>query len=152
MFKVGDKVVCVRRGDNVHITIGQVYTVLKITYNNWIEIYNNRDEKCEYSPDLFLRQAPATAPAQKALEAAKNILEGGREGNHGKPEDNFQAIADYWNVYLRNLNGKPLTALDVALMMDLLKTARIKNGQPVFDSFVDKIGYSALGANLANRD
>jgi hypothetical protein len=52
-------------------------------------------------------------------------------------ESNFQLIADLWNAYLgdnccENVEGyaclNDLTPTDVAMMMALLKIARIKNG------------------------
>jgi len=47
----------------------------------------------------------------------------GRERtNTAPPEDNFTAIAGFWSVY----KGIEFTANDVAMMMALLKIARIR--------------------------
>ncbi len=42
----------------------------------------------------------------------------------------------------------PITTTDVAMMMALLKIARIKNGGGTGDSFVDLAGYAACGGEL----
>ena len=55
------------------------------------------------------------------LEKAKEIVCGHRENEYGSPEDNFKTIADFWSVY----KGVEFTANDVAMMMALLKIARI---------------------------
>ncbi|QDP64137.1 MAG: hypothetical protein Unbinned2301contig1004_63 [Prokaryotic dsDNA virus sp.] len=74
--------------------------------------------------------------------------------NYGKPEDNFARIARLWSAHLYN-TGKiedevqELTAIDVALMMDLMKTARLENDPLHQDSWVDKAGYAACGGEIA---
>jgi hypothetical protein len=60
-------------------------------------------------------------------------------------EDNFQCIADYWAVHL----GTEVTATDVAVMMTLLKVARIKSNAKNSDNWVDGCGYLACGGELA---
>lgn len=79
-----------------------------------------------------------------------------RPNDYGSPEDNFQTIAAFWNVYLLNKFGPPadcsvlIEPVDVALMMDLLKTARLIKTPNHFDSWADKGGYSACGAEVSN--
>ena len=84
----------------------------------------------------------------EALEAAKQAINGSRDLDFGEPEDNFSLIAEFWTVYL----GCEITALDVAMLMALLKVARIMNGGGSGDSFVDAIGYCACGAEIAGRE
>lgn len=81
----------------------------------------------------------------ETLEAANNMVNGHREQDYGTPENNFKQIADLWSAYL----GFKVTALDVAMLMGLLKTARIKTGTATHDSFIDLAGYAACGAELA---
>lgn len=45
--------------------------------------------------------------------------------------------------------GIAFSSVDVAMMMSLLKIARIKNGGGTGDSFVDLAGYAACGGELA---
>lgn len=95
------------------------------------------------------------------LDAAKKCVCGQREQDYGTPESNFQLIADLWNSYL----GLPydhsewnetrvaipeITPTDVAMMMSLMKIARIKNGGGTGDSFVDLAGYAACGGEINN--
>ena len=78
------------------------------------------------------------------LEKAKEIVCGHRENEYGSPEDNFKTIADLWSVY----KGVEFTANDVAMMMALLKIARIRTGTATDDSYVDLAGYAACGAEI----
>lgn len=99
------------------------------------------------------------------LEAAKKCVCGQRVQDYGKPEHNFQTIADFWNDYLDaahpelNLKGVAecmevsaiITPKDVAVMMGLLKVARIATGSNP-DSFVDLAGYAACAGEVATQD
>ena len=67
--------------------------------------------------------------------------------DYGSPENNFQTIADFWSVY----KGVKFSASDVAMMMALLKVARIKSGGGTEDSFVDLAGYAACGGELVTE-
>lgn len=109
------------------------------------------------------------------LDQAKKCVCGQREQDYGTPESNFQLIADLWNDYLGitdyvlelqerimdlkdkgvdvNVNipdPSPILSVDVAMMMALLKIARIRNGGGSGDSFVDLAGYAACGGEIFN--
>ena len=75
------------------------------------------------------------------LRAAEKCVCGQREQDYGSPENNFEIIAGFWTAY----KGVPFTPNDVAMMMALLKIARIKSGGGTTDSFVDLAGYAAWG-------
>lgn len=77
------------------------------------------------------------------LKKAKQCVCGERQQDYGSPEDNFHTIADLWSAYM----GHEYTAMDVAMMMALLKVARIKAGGTE-DSFVDLAGYAACGGEI----
>ena len=81
------------------------------------------------------------------LEEAMNCVCGHREQDYGTPEDNFGTIADLWSVYL----DADIDAIDVAVMMALLKIARIRNGGGTIDSFIDLAGYAACGGELLEK-
>ena len=74
---------------------------------------------------------------------------GQRVQDYGTPEDNFQRIADLWNAYM----GGELrfTPVDTAMMLALLKVARIKTGTGTDDCFVDLAGYAACAGEIAAR-
>lgn len=82
------------------------------------------------------------------LDEAKTIVCNDREGQYGKPEDSFRLIAELWTAYLFNDNVGSLSEEDVAIMMALMKIARISSGKFKEDSWVDAIGYLACGAEL----
>ena len=84
------------------------------------------------------------------LHAAEKCVCGQREQDYGTPEDNFKAIAELWEAYLnkactRGVNVR-VEAKDVAVMMALLKIARIAAGGGKADSWIDLAGYAACGA------
>ena len=81
------------------------------------------------------------------LEKAKEIVCGHRENEYGSPEDNFKTIADFWSVY----KGVEFIANDVAMMMALLKIARIRTGTATDDSYVDLAGYAACGSEINSK-
>lgn len=95
----------------------------------------------------------------EVLAAAKKCVCGEREQDYGTPEDNFTTIGLLWGVYLRAahpelqytlpING--IEAKDVAVMMSLLKVARIATGSSP-DSFVDLAGYAACAGEIATRE
>lgn len=85
------------------------------------------------------------------LHAAEKCVCGQREQDYGTPEDNFKAIAELWSVYLDRISvGKygnlVVDEKDVAVMMALLKIARIARGGGKADSWIDLAGYAACGA------
>lgn len=79
------------------------------------------------------------------LDKAKEIVNGARQENYGKPEKNFANIASYWSLYL----GRDIKATDVAAMMILMKLARLENNPKHEDSWIDIAGYAANGCELA---
>lgn len=84
------------------------------------------------------------------LHAAEKCVCGQREQDYGTPEDNFKTIAELWEAYLNKACTKGVNvrveAKDVAVMMALLKIARIAAGGGKADSWIDLAGYAACGA------
>lgn len=80
------------------------------------------------------------------LHCAEACVCGHRITDYGTPENSFSAIADLWSAYM----GHEYTALDVAMMMALLKVARIKTGSDTKDSFIDLAGYAACAGEIAD--
>ena len=84
-------------------------------------------------------------------EEALKVINGERQNQYGHPEDSFSAIATLWQGYLRTAMGDEdleISATDVALMMVLLKIARIMGQGRSEDSYVDAIGYLALAGEM----
>lgn len=82
------------------------------------------------------------------LKKANECVMGDREQDYGSPEDNFGIIAKLWSTYL----DFDVTAVDVAMMMSLLKVARIKSGRLHEDNFVDGAGYFACAGEIAGKE
>lgn len=79
---------------------------------------------------------------KQILENAIRTVCQDRKDRYGEVENNFKLIADLWSAYL----GAAVSAVDVAMMMGMLKMARIKTGKYTQDNFVDLAGYAACGA------
>lgn len=97
---------------------------------------------------ITFREGVEIVNRAETLDAAKACVCQNREQEYGSPENNFAMIADLWSVYL----GFEITPVDVAMMMNLLKTARIKTGTFKEDSFVDACGYIACAAEIATAE
>lgn len=91
--------------------------------------------------------------AEEIAKGAAGLVVGTRERTHGDKLRNHENIARLWNAYraIRRDPSADFTALDVALMMDLLKTARTQLGEHNPDDYVDKCGYSAVAGEIADR-
>ena len=73
-----------------------------------------------------------------------------RQSQYGTPENSFGLIGRLWREYLDT--DKPITAHDVAMMMALLKVARISIGQTKADNYVDLAGYAACAGEIAMKE
>jgi hypothetical protein len=82
---------------------------------------------------------------KETLSAAEKCVCGDREQDYGTPENNFSKIAKLWSAY----TGSEYTAVDVAMMLALLKIARVASGKVKADNFIDLAGYAACGAEIA---
>lgn len=85
--------------------------------------------------------------AAAVLKRALVIVEG-RRGSYGTPKAGMGTVARLWSVILANR----VEPWQVALCLDALKTARIIENPGHPDSWIDKCGYSAIGAELAPMD
>ena len=81
------------------------------------------------------------------LDTAKHYVTVDRADTHGDAERNFGRIAAYWSAHL----DTPVSAADVAVMMALLKLARIKGTPGCADHWIDLAGYAACGGEIATE-
>ncbi|MBI6628343.1 DUF6378 domain-containing protein [Pontibaca salina] len=79
------------------------------------------------------------------LATANEYVSRDRAATHGDAERNFGRIAAYWSAHL----DVPVGADDVAVMMVLLKCARIKSNPAHMDNWIDGCGYLACGGEIA---
>lgn len=110
------------------------------------------DPLAQAEQGLKLLSAQLADPRAKALaEAAACVLQD-RASQYGQPEDNFLNTARLWNAWLLGRFGPAapeLDAMDVAMMQQLLKVARLSTNRFHKDSIVDDIGYAACYARAA---
>ena len=87
------------------------------------------------------------------LAKADELINGQRGVDYGDALENHQHIAGLWSYYLA-MSGAAfgsLTPKDVALMMMLVKIARLSHAS-TDDSWIDLCGYAALGGEFLHRD
>lgn len=102
--------------------------------------------KGENKPDSWTRK--------RVLSEAERCVCGQREQDYGTPDDSFQKIAALWTAYLsqNSIVDTVFSAYDVAVMMALLKIARISENPQHMDSWVDLAGYAACGGEIAWKE
>ena len=81
------------------------------------------------------------------LDTAKGYVTKDRDAVHGSAQRNFGTIGALWSAYLEH----PVSTADVAVMMTLMKCARIKANPAHVDSWVDGAGYLACGGEIATE-
>lgn len=83
------------------------------------------------------------------LATASQYVTQDRAATHGDAENNFRRIAELWNAYM---DTDTITAIDVAVMLALLKVARIRSNPTHADNWIDIAGYAACGGEIATGD
>jgi len=102
----------------------------------------------EHIPPLNLNNMPQTKEMKTLRE---ELLDRAKESTHrkqeyGKPENSFKTIAKLWEALLGSrLDDAGLEEADVALMLALVKVARLSSTITHEDSWVDLAGYAACG-------
>jgi len=84
----------------------------------------------------------------RVLETALKLTSDTRDKEYGAVSQNFKDIADLWSSYLDHT----VCEVDVAIMMNLLKVARLKRNPQHRDSWIDSCGYMALGGEISESD
>jgi hypothetical protein len=84
------------------------------------------------------------------VDTALAIVQGARRTAYGPPEDNFQRIASFWQVYFENTGRYEarITAADISPLMRLMKEARLCETPDHLDSMIDIVGYVLTDAQL----
>ena len=83
------------------------------------------------------------------LATASEYVTTDRAATHGDAEDNFRRIAELWKAYL---GVDDITTIDVAVMLALLKVARIRSNPNHADNWIDIAGYAACGGEIATGE
>ena len=86
------------------------------------------------------------------LEEAKILINGPRAEQYGSALINHERIATIWNVLLQRKLLNKITPEEVTMMMIGLKLARLTQDVDQNDTWVDIIGYAALGGEIKDAD
>lgn len=85
---------------------------------------------------------------KEILDRAAECVLQDRNTQYGPPEDTFGEIAGLWSFFL----GTEVKAYQVAVMMALMKIARLKYNPTHADSWVDLAGYAACGSEVSELE
>lgn len=97
-------------------------------------------------PELEDKELDARTVRAQILDTAKQYVTQDRSVDYDTPESNFEKIAALWMAYLGP--GFPIEAHDVAVLMALVKVARISSSPTKLDHWVDLAGYAACGGEV----
>ena len=88
--------------------------------------------------------------AAEIATTAATLISGDRDRTHGNKKTNFENIAKLWSAWLSVAHGldTPLSGVDVAKLMVLLKLARMESGEYNPDDALDLVGYGAILGEL----
>lgn len=79
------------------------------------------------------------------LDRAKEIVEGrDKQDDYGPPHEFVARLAKMWSGYLGTRLTRDLAGTDVAMMMALLKAARLSTNPNHDDSLVDFAGWTQI--------
>ncbi|QGH75482.1 hypothetical protein SEA_BACONJACK_55 [Mycobacterium phage BaconJack] len=81
---------------------------------------------------------------ESILEEAQRLIHGPRNKNYGHPRENFADISALFSAYLE----RPISDLDVANLMILVKVARVKGTGYHRDSYTDIAGYAGCAERI----
>ena len=85
--------------------------------------------------------------SSELLKKASELVNGDRQVDYGDKLINHVNIANLWSAYI-NINISPH---DVAVMMCLLKIARLKQGSRTEDTYLDASAYMAIAREIGER-
>ena len=80
------------------------------------------------------------------LKTAEELINGPRPKEYGPARKNHERIAQIWSIILE----QEITPEQVVACMVGLKLARLSEDMTKDDSWVDIIGYAALGGEIIN--
>lgn len=84
------------------------------------------------------------------LDEAEKLINGPRAKDYGPAKMNHERIAAIWNIMLDKKLVQAIAPEDVVACMVGLKLARLAEDITKDDSWVDIIGYAALGGEIIN--
>ena len=87
------------------------------------------------------------------IDDALRKINGARQEEYGDVYDSFTTISLGWDIITKNALATHgcVSPMHVGLMMDWLKTSRLLVDISHEDSWIDKVGYAALSAEVAEQ-
>lgn len=82
------------------------------------------------------------------LTEAETLINGDRATDYGEAKMNHQRIANIWSIVL----DREVTPEQVVACMIGVKLARLAENIDKDDSWIDIIGYAALGGEIVNAE
>ena len=83
------------------------------------------------------------------LDTAKEYVTKDRASQHGDAEINLNGIASGWDWWMSVRQEGEFSAMDVAVMMTILKITRASSNPSNSDNFIDACGYMSLAGECA---
>lgn len=97
----------------------------------------------------FVETLQARPVREQVLDDASDKISGTRAAEYGDAGESFARIAALWTAREVGGTNRIYTSADVAQMLALLKVSRLAYAPDHTDSWVDLVGYAALGAEVA---
>lgn len=93
----------------------------------------------------------SSTPRGNILNAARHITENDRNAEYGDPVVNMASTGRLIEAYLDSKTGGPfpITAMDAAIILCLVKISRLAVGRAKEDTFVDLAAYAAIAGECA---
>ena len=136
--------------DHPTASVSEVAKATKSSYGYVYKLFQSISTPKEvFEAEAKARSVPPLVITTRStvLDLARKYVTKDRAADHGNMEDNFTKIAEYWSLHL----DTPVYSDDVAVMMTLLKLARIKSNREHCDNWIDGAGYLACGAELVAK-
>ena len=86
---------------------------------------------------------------KEVLDKAAEACLHSRAAQYSPPEDSFLSISKLWNTWYVIRKPGEFNPVDVAMMLAMVKQARLAHNPTHEDSWVDLAGYAACGAEVA---
>lgn len=93
---------------------------------------------------IDLAERPLTT-REEVLQTAQSLVMGDRNKDYAGPKENFTQTAELWSAY----TNMSFSAHDVAVLLILVKVARLSTSPGKMDNWIDIAGYAACGAETA---
>lgn len=89
---------------------------------------------------------------KEVLDAAAKACLITRSAQYSHPKDAFFSISKLWNTWYGIRKPGEFNAVDVAMMLAMVKQARLSSNPTHEDSWIDLAGYAACGGEVATQN